>query len=198
MAQVFISGWISRLNRFGVPSTITTDPGQQFVSTLWKHLMQLLGTHRIRTTAYHPSANELVERFHRQLKGAIKCLPDTTHWTKALPPILLGIRTAIKQDSQCTVAELVCGTTLRLPGEFFHTSSTSQDQLDPQSYASQLKTMMQKLQPPAVRKHTQRTTHIHTDLSSCPFVFVRHDGVRTTLQPPYDGPYKVLQRNDKH
>ena len=104
VAQAFINGWVSR---FGVPSTITTDRGQQFESTLWKHLMQLLGTHRIRTTAYHPSANGLAERFHRQLKGAIKCLPDTNQWAKALPLILLGIRITIKQDCHCTVAELV-------------------------------------------------------------------------------------------
>ena len=119
VAQALISGWISR---FGIPSTITTDRGQQFESALWTQLMQLLGTQRIHTTAYHPIANGLVERFHRQLKGALKCLSDTTHWTKALPLILLGIRTAVKQDCKCTPAELVYGTTLRLPGEFFDTS----------------------------------------------------------------------------
>ena len=124
MAQAFINGWVSR---FGVPSTITTDRGQQFESTLCKRLMQLLGTHRIRTTAYHPSANGLVERFHHQLKGAFKCLPDTNQWTKALPLILLGIQTTIKQDCHCTVAELVYDTTLRLPGEFLNPSSTTQD-----------------------------------------------------------------------
>ena len=194
VAQAFVSGWISR---FGVPSTITTDRGKQFESSLWKHLMRLLGTHRIRTTAYHSIANGLVERFHRQLKGAMKCLPDTTHWTKALPFILLGICTTFKQDCRCTAAELVYGTTLRLPGEFFNTTSTSA-QLEPDSYATQLKTIIQKLQPPAICKQKQRTTHIHSDLSSCPYVFVRHDGVRKSLQPPYDGPFKVLQRSSKH
>ena len=103
VAQAFISGWILC---FGVPLTITTDQGQQFELTLWTHLMRLLGTHRIQTTAYHPIANGLVERFHCQLKGAIKCLPDTTHWTKALPLILLGICTSFKQDCHCTAAEL--------------------------------------------------------------------------------------------
>ena len=82
VAQAFVSGWIAR---FGVPSTITTDRGAQFESSLWAKLMRLLGTQRIRTTAYHPIANGLVERFHRQLKSTLKCLPDTTHWTKALP-----------------------------------------------------------------------------------------------------------------
>ena len=40
VSQTFVNGWISR---FGIPSTITTDHGKQFESTLWGHLMQLLG-----------------------------------------------------------------------------------------------------------------------------------------------------------
>ena len=124
MAQAFVTGWISR---YGVPSTITTDRGQQFESALWTQLMRLLGTQRIRTTSYHPIANGLIERFHRQLKSALKCLADPTHWTKALPLVLLGIRTTIKQDLKCTAAELVYGTTLCLPGVFHqhHKSSGS-------------------------------------------------------------------------
>ena len=36
-------------------------------------------------------------------------------------------------------------------------------------------------------------------MMSCLFVFVRHDGVKHTLQPPYDGPYRVLKHySDKH
>ena len=69
VAQAFVTGWISR---YGVPSTITTDRGQQFESALWTQLMRLLGTQRIRTTSYHPIANGLVERFHQQLKSALK------------------------------------------------------------------------------------------------------------------------------
>lgn len=108
----------------------TTDRGQQFESALWSQLMQLLGTRRFCTTAYHPIANDLVQRFHRQLKGALKCLTDSIHWTKALPMILLGIRTTLKQDLKCTTAEMVYGTTLRLPGEFF-THSNSNTDLNP-------------------------------------------------------------------
>ena len=61
VAQAFIDGWISR---FGTPSTITTDRGAQFESSLWRQLTQLLGSKKIRTTAYHPSSNGLIERFH--------------------------------------------------------------------------------------------------------------------------------------
>ena len=86
VSQTFVNGWISR---FGIPSTITTDCGKQFESTLWGHLMQLLGCKQIRTTAYHPIANGIIERFHRQLKSSLKSYPNPTNWTDILPIILL-------------------------------------------------------------------------------------------------------------
>jgi transposase InsO family protein len=77
-AQAFLTCWISC---FGVPSTIVTDRGRQFKSRLWTNLMSLLGSKRSRTTAYHPQANGMVERFHRQLKAALKAQsnPDSLY-----------------------------------------------------------------------------------------------------------------------
>jgi cleavage and polyadenylation specificity factor subunit 1 len=115
VADAFVACWVSR---FSVPSTIMTDRGSQFESALWDHLMQLLGVKRIRTTAYHPIANGLVERLHHQLKASLKCQPTSSNWVSALHLIMLGIRTALKEDLHCSAAELVYGTILRLPGEF--------------------------------------------------------------------------------
>jgi len=190
--EAFVSNWISR---FGVPSTITTDRGAQFKSTLWEHLMHLLGTKRIRTTAYHPISNGMIERFHRQLKAALKCQPVPTNWVTALPLILLGIRTTLKEDLQCTAAELVYGTTLRLPGEFYDTSSRALP--DPTRYVDKLRVVMRQLRATPTRVPRQRQVHINEALSSCMHVFVRHDATRTSLQQPYDGPYKVLRRRKK-
>lgn len=59
--------------------------------------MQLLGSKRIRTTAYHPISNgHIVERAHRQLKASLKAHHNPAHWTEILPLVLLGIRTAVK------------------------------------------------------------------------------------------------------
>ncbi len=74
--------------------------------------MTLLGTKRAHTTSYHPQSNDMVERFHRQLKASLKAQLNPPAWINALPFVLLGIRTALKED---IAAELVYGTTLRLP-----------------------------------------------------------------------------------
>jgi len=50
---------------------------------------------------------------------------------------LLGIRTTLKEDLKCTAAELVYGTSLRLPGEFIVPCSASD--VDPVNYVTQLK-----------------------------------------------------------
>ncbi len=143
VARAFVCGWIAR---FGVPSSIVTDRGRQFESRLWAHLMTLLGVKRSRTTAYHPQANGMVERFHRQLKASLTTKLHPDMWMDALPLVLLGIRSAFKDDISATAAELVYGTTLRLPGEFFVGSSTS-SALDPTEYVDRLKSHLTTLRP---------------------------------------------------
>ena len=86
-ASAFLSGWVSR---FGVPTTITSDRGQQFESNLWKALMNLLGTTRNRTTSYHPQANGMVERFHRHLKSGLTAKLKDGNWVDELPVVLLA------------------------------------------------------------------------------------------------------------
>ena len=78
---------------------------------------------------------------------------------KALPLILLGIRTTHKQDLDCTSAELVYGTTLRLPGQFLITTDHT-DTIDTSTYVTLLKAVMQKLRPPPVKQQQQRPTHV--------------------------------------
>lgn len=192
VAKAFTEKWIAT---FGVPAIITTDRGRQFESNLFQQLSQLIGSKHIRTTAYHPSANGLVERFHRQLKSAFKTQSEPNRWTESLPLILLSIRSSLKVDIGCSVAELVFGSTLRLPGELL-VPVKNIDSLDPAGYVDRLRRQMSELKPKSTRLN-QRTSHIHTDLHSCTHVFVRVDSVKKPLQPPYQGPYRVIDRKGK-
>lgn len=115
VAQSIIDNWISR---FGVPARITTDQGRQYDSELFRHLNQRLGITRFRTSGYHPQSNGIIERYHRTIKAALKCL-DTTNWSRELPLLMLGMRSTYKEDIQASPAEMVYGKTLRLPADFF-------------------------------------------------------------------------------
>ncbi|KAM7302723.1 uncharacterized protein ISCGN_018231 [Ixodes scapularis] len=155
VARALVAHWISR---FGSPSTITKDQGRQFESNLFSSLMELLGSRRILTAAYHPAKNGRVERFHRQLKAALKA-HQRHDWMDVLPLVLLGIRSSIKSDIGCIVAQLVYGTTLRLPGEFF-ASTPSDTCQDPASFATKLREAMKQLRVTAPRLSRGQSTLI--------------------------------------
>ncbi|XP_046384980.1 uncharacterized protein LOC124155306 [Ischnura elegans] len=136
----------------------------------------------------------MVERFHRQLKSAIRC-HQTQQWVDVLPAILLGFRSALKEDIQATPAELVYGEPLRLPGEFL--SPTSGPTPNATYFTSQLREHFRGLSPRPAARHGTRHAFIYKDLPSASHVFVRHDASHGALQAPYNGPYKVLQRDGK-
>ncbi|GFU84672.1 hypothetical protein TNCV_3781981 [Trichonephila clavipes] len=106
VCRALLSVWISR---FGCPAIITTDQGTNFESSLFRELSNLLGTNRIRCSAYHPKANGLVERLHRHLKSAIKA-HENSKWSEIIPIVLLGMHTAVKKNINATCAELIYGT----------------------------------------------------------------------------------------
>ena len=192
IAKIFIENWV--LN-FGTPSTIIRDKGQQFHFAFFQELMQTLGTTHTKTTAYHPCANGLVERFHCQLKAALIAQPDPTKWIKYLPIVLLGLWSTIKEDIKSTAAEMVYGTALRLPGEFF--TQPSQNATPMSSYVSRLRQHMAKLSFISTLVHSN-VAYLRPNINVSEFVFLRRDTIKKSLQSNYDGPYKVFERSDKY
>ncbi|GFX12310.1 pro-Pol polyprotein [Trichonephila clavipes] len=81
-------------------------------SKVYKYCLTIID--RIHSASYHPQSNGMIERFHRHLKSAIIAHEDTG-WSDILPIVLLGLRSAMKNDLKATSSQLVYGTTLRLP-----------------------------------------------------------------------------------
>ena len=193
VARAYIQNWVAR---FGVPDVITSDRGSQFISELWSTMSQLLGTQLNQTTAYHPQSNGFIERLHRTLKATLKARITGPDWLDELPWTLLGIRSTPKEDMGASPAEMVYGSTLTVPGDFL-----------PQSVATpvpdhlrQLREKVESLKPTPTSAHGAEHIKFNVPLSlkDAQYVYVRRDGKSTPLQPPYDGPYRVLERGPKH
>jgi len=187
-AAALLQGWIQR---FGVPDTITSDRGAQFTSAVWASLCALLSIQHIQTTSYHPQANGLVERFHRRLKDALRARAAGADWHAQLPWVMLGIRSAWREDAQFTPAEAVFGSQPVLPGQFLSA---------PEPPAAEFLRDFQGLL--AGRVPLQPAHHclpkpqkLPEDLLLSRYVLVRHDAVQPPLSPVYDGPYLVLERS---
>ncbi|UYV70049.1 hypothetical protein LAZ67_7001603 [Cordylochernes scorpioides] len=114
----FYKEWISR---YGAPCHLITDRGMQFMSHKLKEFAKMCGIQLKHTTSYHPQSNGKIERFHRTLKTAISS-HNYIRWTERLPSVLLGLRSSNYGSSDFSIAQMVFGKTIRLPGEFFQDS----------------------------------------------------------------------------
>ncbi len=83
-----IEAWVSR---FGVLETVTSDWEAQFSAASWASFCERLGICHAMTMAYHPQANGLMERAHRQLKDALCARGAGSDWPSHLPWVLLGL-----------------------------------------------------------------------------------------------------------
>ncbi|XP_011859115.1 PREDICTED: uncharacterized protein LOC105556630 [Vollenhovia emeryi] len=187
VAKAFYNNWIAR---FGAPRVLTTDQGVQFKAQLFAALLQLIGCKRIRTTAYHPASNGMVERWHRTFKAAIMC-HNAPNWLDVLPTVLLGLRTHVRLDTKASPAEFLYGTVLRIPGEFFLQEDFTPD---PQIFVDDFRQHMRQVKPVPVVHHHKRRAFRFKELSACTHVFLRKDCVKKPLERPYTGPYRVLER----
>lgn len=167
-----------------------TDQGPQFEAALSKAFTNLIDCERVRTSAYHPASNGILERWHRTLKSAIMC-HSSSNWFEILPTVLLGLRSCFKEDFQASPAEMLYGLTLRLPGEFF----TEEDfPSDPEIFLERHRLQMRDIKSQPTAHHHKKTPFHYKNFYDCTFVWVRDDSVWKSLQPPSFGPFRVINR----
>ena len=135
---------------------------------------------------------------HRTMKAALKAkLKYDPNWIDVLPVVMLGMRVAVKQDLNCSAAEMVFGEALRLPGKFF-VSADGDCAADP-AFVVDLRQKMRHMRPvpPVWHGGEARRNYVPLELAAATHVFVRVGAQRGPLQSPYQGPFKVIDRQCK-
>ena len=112
-----------------------------------------------------------------------------------LPVVLLGVRSAVREETGYSPADLVYGMPLRLPGEFLVPPDPSTPA--PTSvFVAQLRQTLSAQRPPQAVHHRRLgdpPSHLPAGLLRAAHVYVRVDAVRRPLTRPYVGPYPVQQ-----
>ncbi|KAG8184493.1 hypothetical protein JTE90_002340 [Oedothorax gibbosus] len=206
--DVLRGGLESRMSRRLVPLDMMPPPKEGSLTLEEKRFLVAVERGDLASTR----SNGLVGRKHRRLKAAIKC-HATDIWTDTLPTVILGIRSCLKDDTQGSVAEMVYGTTLKLPREFFRNSS-SVPEMTGADFVYRLRSQMRLLLPAAVTFHASQKTFVHKDLlrrdpegsllkerrrSSPEDLLLKALTFSQDLKPleqPYKGPFKVIFRSD--
>jgi len=97
--------------------------------------------------------------------------------------VLLGLRTAPKEDSGVSAAELSYGGALALPAEFLSTAEPP---------AADFLQKLQQVELPPTRPLSYTEAALQAS-----HVYVRRGGTLPPMSPLYVGPYEVLERSDK-
>lgn len=111
---------------------------------------------------------------------------------------MLGLRTTHKNDIDASPAEMLYGQTLRLPGEMFENIKIKPKPNNESEFLTELCEHMQKLRATTTAHHAKGESFVHKALASSSHVFLQNDKVKSPLTQPYDGPFKVIRRDDKH
>ena len=132
-----------------------------------------------------------MERFHRRLKDALRARAAGADWHAQLPWLMLGVRTAWREDSRYTPAEAVFGSQPVLPGQFLSSPEPAMDE-----FLQEFQGVLVGRRPlPPAHHSTPKPQELPEELLLSQYVLVRHDGVQPPLSAVYDGPYLVLERS---
>jgi hypothetical protein len=97
VAKVFVEQIVLK---FGIPQTLLTDQGSNFLSKLFANTCKLVRIKRIKTRAYHPQTNGALERTHGVLVEYLRCyiLENQTGWDKWNPYATFVFNTSPLRD----------------------------------------------------------------------------------------------------
>jgi hypothetical protein len=115
------------------------------------------------------------------MKAALRASLTDLDWLKQLPWVLLGLRTAVKEGLDASPAEVIYRHPLNLPGNI-----TNHGPANPEVK-----------KPAPVVHHGESKPFVPAGLATCRSVWIRNDRTRRSLDPPFIGPFPVLQRDSK-
>ena len=108
VADAFFSNIVCR---FGMPSVIHLDQGREFKNKVIHKLCLLGGSHKTKTTPYHPESYGLVEHFNRTLLMMLAMFAGEhkDDWDDLPPPVMMAYLSSVHKSTGFSPYRLMFG-----------------------------------------------------------------------------------------
>ena len=188
-SKVVTSCLLTHFARHGVPVSIRTDNGPQFVSEEFTDFLKEMGVQHRRNTPLWPRANGEVERQNRTLLKSIRIAHlESRPWRVELNNFLLAYRSAPHSTTGASPAHLLFGREIRtkIPSISFPTPVSDYAVRDRDSSAKQ-----------RTSDYANAQCHARPSaISAGDMVLVQNSNLVNKLSPPYSVmPHSVVARH---
>jgi transposase InsO family protein len=201
-------GLLQHVGRFGVPSSIRSDRGSQFVNELLADLSKALITDQEFTTAYSKEENAIVERANKEVMRHLRAmiLHDRVqkNWSMdQLPLVMRILNSEEKSSTGVSPAELLFGNAVHLGRELLRRPHTQPNINTSDSLGTYMENMLHNqrrlieiAQATQLKKDTHHMSGYDPDFTEFPinsYVLLDHpEGDRPKLNTKLKGPYQVV------
>ena len=197
---------IDIFSRMGLPLQILTDRGAQFTTSLSKQLTTVLNIEHLRTTAYHPQSNGVLEILHATLEAMLgKATALGLVWVKQLPFVVFALRQTPNRSTGFSPFELVYGHNVRTPLDILYVGwrNDKARKLDVSSWVEELCSRLEVMREIAVSNALTESVNrkVSYDKSSVDRIFCegnkvlcRIPGMVSKLQDSWEGPVVVTRK----
>ena len=206
-AKTVVNALVNFFTKFGLPKSVQSDQGSNFMSGLFQQVMHELGIKQYKSSAYHPESQGALERFHQTLKNMIRsyCFDTERNWDEGVHLLLFAVRESVQESLGFSPFELVFGHTVRGPLRLLKEKLLEPDapSLNLLQYVTDMKTRLQKVRDLAKDnlKDTQNSMAARYNQKAVDRSFIPGDQVLVLLpvtgkplEAQFHGPYTIAKK----
>lgn len=200
VAQAFVECFVCI---YGIPDSILTDCGTNFLSDVFKQMCKLLDIEKSKSTPWHPQTNGFLERSHRTLKNYLRSFVDRDNeWDNFLCYATFCYNSTIHTSTNYTPYELVFGHKPNIPAAL---SRKVEPQYNYDNYVFDFKRNMQQAHEIArnnlINKKQDNKRYYDQTINPLTLhvgdkVLVKEQHKKNTLSLNWSGPYEVIMVHD--